>query len=226
MAMNAYSHTCKFICTYIFPGRHNFTDSLIPTEIHLLLDRKRHSTVWRRLKSSNNLFFTCTWVWYFPKPSWNLSTHKSRGFILSLKWTSVLFPIIQHPFTLLLLTALWQFPYKITTCVILTLCALCRGDFSPPPEWAHGLGLAHQWIAGHQPELLVRGWAVIHSESMTGNTTWPWKGTRLKLLRTFLPASRAENEANVGDSSGQRWRETRCPMTYEPLQSLTPALYS
>lgn len=140
MAMNAYSHTRKFICTYIFPGRHNFTDSLIPTEIHLLLDRKRHSTVWRRLKSSNNLFFTCTWVWYFPKPSWNLSTHKSRGFILSLKWTSVLFPIIQHPFTLLLLTALWQFPYKITTCVILTLCALCRGDFSPPSWVSTWLG--------------------------------------------------------------------------------------
>lgn len=59
-------------------------------------------------------------------------------------------------------------------------------------------------------------------ESMRYNATW--KEVDPTLLGTVLPPPRTKNEANVGDSSNERWKEIKGPMTYELLQSPTPGL--
>lgn len=100
----------------------------------------------------------------------------------------------------------------------------CWVTFSPTSRVSTWLCLAHQWIAGHQPELLVHGCEVIHSGSVRGNATWTWRDTYIKLLGTFLPPPGAENEANMRETRGQR-QKNQLPTTYEPFQSPTPGLY-
>ena len=91
-----------------------------------------------------------------------------------------------------------------------------------PRRGSIGLGSGLPVNQKPQLELFIHGCISIQLESMRCKETWTWKDRDMILLGTLLPAPRAEDEAPLGESRGERWRETKSPRIGPPFLSLTP----
>lgn len=129
VAMNTYSYIDIF--THIFPGRYTWQTHSSPLRIHLLLDRKGRSTVWRRFEGLQRFLIPpVPGVGVFLTILGNQSSQVDRRPSLSTVDLSSFLTIL-HPLTLPLGAVLWYFPCEDIIFLTLSPSALWRNDFSP-----------------------------------------------------------------------------------------------